>query len=93
MKLWKAIANGGRFFIQFSTNHTLHEDQRGQPIQYRSIEGAKKAADKLNRQMRLDALALIREARATHRVLDHINWDVTDSRLENLPIVTLGGDR
>jgi hypothetical protein len=43
--------------------------------------------------MRLDALALIREARTTHRVLDHINWDITDYRLENLRVVTLGGDR
>lgn len=93
MKLWKAISNGGKFYVQFPTGHTIHEDRRGRPVRYRSIEGAKKAADKLNRLMRLDALALIREARTTHRVLDHINWDITDYRLENLRVVTLGGDR
>ena len=94
MKNWRAISNGGRFFVQFDDgSYTLHMDLRGRPIHYRSIDGAKKAADKLNQQMRRDAWTLIKDAHERHRAVDHLNGDVTDNRLENLRVVTLAGDR
>ena len=108
MKLWQPISNGGKFYVQFAGHgartrghilygartrgHILHEDSRGRRIQYRSIEGARKAADRLNAQMSRDAWDLTKEAHEARRAIDHINGDITDNRLENLRVVTLTGD-
>ena len=92
MKTWQPISNGGRFFVQFA-GHILHEDSRGRRIQYRSIKNAQKAANQLNAQMSRDAWTLTKEAHEAKRVIDHINGDISDNRLENLRVVTLQKDR
>ena len=88
MKTWQPISNGGKFYIQFTPGYALHEDLRGLPIHYRSIENARKAADELNELMRHDYLALVREAHASGRYIDRINGDTSDNRLANLRVVT-----
>jgi len=57
VKLWQAISNGGHFYIQLQPGYTVHEDSRGRCVRYFSIKGAKRAADKLNSQMKHDAAA------------------------------------
>ena len=89
MKSWQPISNGGKFYVQLTGARTLHEDSRGRPVHYRSIENARKAADGLNRAMSqaaaiLSAAILFRRAHSAKRVIDHINGDTTDNRLENL---------
>ena len=84
MKSWQPISNGGKFYVQLTGARTLHEDSRGRPVHYRSIENARKAADGLNRAMSQAAAILFRRAHSAKRVIDHINGDTTDNRLENL---------
>ena len=86
---WRAISNNAHFYVQWIGTYMLHEDRRGRPIKYRSIDGAKKAADKLNQQWH----RFIREARTIGRALDHLNGDITDNRIENLRVVTLKANR
>ena len=92
MKSWQPISNGGKFYVQLTGARTLHEDSRGRPIHYRSIEGARKAADELNRAMSqaaaiLSAAILSRRAHSAKRAIDRIDGDTTDNRLENLRAV------
>lgn len=93
MKTWQAISNGGQFYVQLQHSYTIRENSRGRYIRYRSIEGAKRAADKLNSQMKHDASTLFAEAHTHGKWVDHINGDITDNRLENLRIVTLGANQ
>ena len=88
MKSWQPISNGGKFYVQFNLGYIMHLDRRGRPIRYRSIENARKAADKLNQEMRRAALLLTQHAHNTGRAVDHLNGIVTDNRPENLRIVT-----
>jgi len=62
VKSWRPISNGGKFFVQFA-GHIPHEDSRGRPVHYRSIENARKAADLLNLLARHNAQMLIAKAR------------------------------
>ena len=89
MKHWRAVTNAGRFLVQLSGTYILHEDRRGRPIQYHSLDGAKRAANKLNHEMTFKTAELFREAHTTHRAIDHINGDIDDNRPENLRVVTL----
>jgi len=93
VKSWQPISNGGKFFVQFA-GHILHEDSRGRPVHYRSIENARKAADLLNLLARHNAQMLIAKARKANlaaepgpaaaepgpAAIDHINGDSTDNR-------------
>jgi hypothetical protein len=63
MKSWQPISNGGKFFVQLTGAHILHEDSWGRRIHYRSIENARKAADLLNLLARHNAQMLIARAR------------------------------
>jgi hypothetical protein len=87
MKSWQPISNGGKFFVQFA-GHIPHEDSRGRPVHYRSIENARKAADLLNLLARHNAQMLIAKARKANLVIDRINGDTTDNRPENLRAVS-----
>ena len=89
MKVWQPVSNGGKFYVQLTGTYAVHEDSRGRQVQYQSIEGARKAADELNRAMSQAALILFHRAHTAKRAVDHINGDTTDNRPENLRIVTL----
>ena len=93
MKSWEPISNSGKFYIQLKPGYIMHEDRRGRRIQYRSVAGAQKAADKLNAQMWLSLVSLKYEARTNRKAIDHINGDITDNRPENLRVVTLPENR
>jgi hypothetical protein len=93
MKSWRPISSGGKFFVQFA-GHIPHEDSRGRPVHYRSIENARKAADLLNLLARHNAQMLIAKARKASlaaepgpAAIDHINGNSTDNRPENLRAV------
>lgn len=50
MNRWRPISDGSNFYAQRVGSYDVHEDSRDRSVRYRSIEGAKKPAKKLNAQ-------------------------------------------